>query len=135
MFKFKNAGKRIQVAARAFFVVEIIGAIIGAFAVAEGFGVGLLIFIGGVCAAYLNALFLHGFGLIVENSERQINASEPSINKDSIEKENHQRKPPRAELCDICGNNNAVMRIRIEDPSGLVEKRVCKECYYKTKKQ
>ena len=36
--------------------------------------------------------------------------------------------------CEICGKNYSFIKMKIEDESGPVFKKVCKDCYYKMKK-
>lgn len=69
---FENVGEKIKVVAFIWFVILVIGAIVGAIILwveLEEFWSGFGTLVGGVGFAYINGLFLYGFGIIVDAHE------------------------------------------------------------------
>ena len=72
---FKNAGQKIKtIATICFWVLLIASLIVGIYFAAEEDELFLLIPVAGVPFAYFSALMLYGYGVIVENNEKQANA-------------------------------------------------------------
>ena len=70
---FNNIGSKIKTIAVVFFTLEMIGVIISALASlfaggAEGFIIGVIIFVVGFMCAYLSVMLIYAFGELVENS-------------------------------------------------------------------
>lgn|GEM_PF-6155365 len=70
---FERPGEIIKKIAVAFFVIELIAAVgFGLYSLGSLFqnGLGLLIIVGGVAAAYYTSLFMYGIGQLIDNSDK-----------------------------------------------------------------
>ena len=65
---FDKVGEKIKALAKCLFFLEVVGAVVTGIIMmfSELFLIGLAIIVGGALAAYISALFVYGFGEIIE---------------------------------------------------------------------